>query len=238
MYVPAYRHSGVIADYVANLFTRTRKRREASERIDAEISKVYEAIFSDPGCVQKFAAALSIRFGRPIPLDTVERAWKGSISLTENHKSRFLQAFEDLETTVRSLVIERPYSILKAGEGSSFITTDNPIVTRSIVGQRIYVGDGFQNENLHILLPLTPQHCLQSGLQIENRSLSASEVWQINNDLLSVRYREAYSDYRSCEVQRMVENHDPPLVYGIDIFRLPNPSKQELFADLIDGLWD
>ena len=238
LYVPSREHSNLIIDYVANLFTRTNKRRVASKDIHAEVGQARRDLLADDRAVQQYAAALSLKFGRRVYLDQVRQGWRRAADDPTDHQDYFLQQSKYFEQSIKTALSDRPYSLLKAPKGFDFLLSDNPLITRRVVGNQTFVGFGFHGADVHVLMPVSPDHCLQIGLPMDSKTVSPLELEQINDDFIRVMDKEVYSSSAVPTLQDRVNSFGNSLVYGRDIFKIPTVDAEELLRRLVDDMFD
>jgi hypothetical protein len=231
-------HARTINRYVANIFNRSKQRREASKINAQEIQSASERIANDRDKVRLLAAAYSLRLGQRMFIASIAESLRrggDSIGLEERERDNdFVRRLDTLDDQLVEMLTGRPYGILVAPFGKFFVLGDNPVVTRTPYRSGFLVGDGFSKPNVHVLMPISSRSCLQIGLQGSfSRTLLPDEVDMINRDVMSLAHRRIYAHQCCAPVEREMNQNGSTRKYRRNVFVMPPVRDEDLFNFMI-----
>jgi hypothetical protein len=241
LYAPSLADALIVYRYVANMFTRSKQRRAASRANRSEINALYAKISNDQTRLRLLAAALSLKFRRGVFFAEVEEVLKDvdtRLSVDERqHSSDFVESIDAFDEDIVRMLQGRPYGLLIAPAGKHFVIGDNPVLTRTPHGRHLLVGDGFNKPNVHVLMPISSNFCLQIGLDGDfSRTVQPEEVDGINFDIITLCHRAVYASDNFEHIRQAMDQSAGSRKYKRDVFITPPLTEEQLFDFFVKSL--
>jgi hypothetical protein len=222
LYVVCNSHSRIIAKYFANLFNRSHQRRSASFSLQRNSLEALKQMVSDQKLLRQLAVAYSLVLGKPVSLSSIRESMLNIYNdqSDEKNQTQFMRNLVRYEDDLADILTGKPYGLLQAPEGIEFVLADTGVITRQVLPNGLVVtGVGFAKSDVHALLPITPQLCIQIGLGNRERyQLRADEVEAINIDSLKLMHRFAYSKTKNVRTEESVKALGGSLRYIKNVF--------------------
>jgi hypothetical protein len=205
------------ACFVGSLFARTRKVRA---QFSSAMIQRFRTQAQSPGFVRDLqhqllqAGELHCADDLQKEIDQLRAAMEGSPSFY--HVVGLPRKTKILAETL----LHRQWHTLCAPPGRFFVTSDCPVVTVERKGSEWATGSGFANENVLVLLPLTPEkvffaaptHFKVSGV------VGPSFVDSINYVVVQFAHRNVYAHLTSDKLKTLVDLEINQIVFGQNAF--------------------
>ena len=202
-----------LAAFMGTMYTRTPLGRQMSdERFGPATSQMLKRAAADPVEFRKLY--FSVETGAPDE-ETAEQVRQDILSgrsdALEEREDFRLASIIHVGVTVGEVLCEMGWQFIRAPDGHSFITSDNPLVCEvSEPGSReIHFRSGVNLPNAAAWFPLTRDVCLltQKGLTPGIATTSRSTARAINKRILLCAERRIYAGENSSRLQRAFERH-------------------------------
>jgi hypothetical protein len=214
----------ICARYVANLFHRSKARRDGGSQLVAELVGRYLSISMDETKLRAYAAKISIVTGRPVKLEDVRCAL---IRQSENFLSaEGLQAayVNDLDRSTASLaahLVPLHWSVIKAQMGESFFISDTPVISlaRDPWGAVTY-GVGIKQPTSEWFLPISHNRILRvAQRQRLGEVAGSSEMYDLNLGQIVTLSNRLYGRSPSKWIDQLVQSLAGIYKFHKDVFK-------------------
>ena len=213
-----------LAFYAALLFRRATQQRTFSNNNWQKIIDDMRQAAADPEYIRRMAQDLRHKRKLPVSEDMLRNSittWiEGAVEPTSARNNFISDLLELAEQGAGVLLRKSPWRILRPPEGVEFVTSDNPLVTFVLLGNGVlHPGYGFGREDSDALFPLAPDACLLMGKawNVPN-SLDTAQSDALNDVLINICDRYAYSKTLSLGIQQRVDQYGGSARYGVNAF--------------------
>jgi hypothetical protein len=206
------------AIFVSLLFLRTRKvRQQMAETSFKAISSKLRA----PEYLRELQHELFQR-GQFLFIESVqERAEKVIAQIEADAAFLHLAAFEGSGLHLAKSLAQKNWHTLHAPPGTSFLTSDCPVLTAKIDGQgQAQLGYGFDVENVAIMLPIAPEKLFvasppQFGWR---KTLKPNGLLMANLSIVRFAHKNVYAQTCNENIEKLVNLEIDHVVFGENAF--------------------
>ena len=179
-----------IVNLMAAMTLRNPKRRKGLSTVIENFTKTY---FGNKANYDSYAADMK-KAGKE-PEFTLEEL-QGEISIIKASKESILAAEIDQHNPAAKRLWEKKWQLVIAPEGSSFVTTDDPVCIRWTDGQEHADRPGLAEVSSEILFPLSPKVVLRGRAEGEEDVVNADAgaVAEINSHIIANATRQVYAN--------------------------------------------
>jgi hypothetical protein len=194
---------------------------------------------------EKFAAALVDHFNRKLGGDKsvvwIQQHMKELIqqnATTVEAKNNFLQELIANVEMTRDQLLTRRMRVLKSPVGSQFVTSDNPLVTFTVVPNGEFLpGEGFGKPTTMMVFPIAPNACVFFGGDDPSvrHVVDAKMVEKINWIVIASAHHFVFSQAEDAEIQKMAQQLIGAYIFGKTAFipRGPLPTARDFLVNFL-----
>ncbi|WP_158943372.1 DUF4238 domain-containing protein [Granulicella sp. S190] len=212
--------AGNIRAFIALSFTRVPHFIDFVKESQIELAKKLAAdIARKDTKFEETVAKVNERFGTRIDTDEARETFvKGDYELShKNNDFALASVMRVTQKIIRILVEEFEHDLLYAPEGSSFITTDTPVMT--LINQRdgsALFGPGFAHQQTEVFFPLNKRAAmhLRRGATRQKLHVSASRVDEINRALMGWGQSFMYASSGNRRIGRLFTQYAGAIKFG------------------------
>ena len=226
-------HRNELGLYMGLLFARSTSRRKFSSGNWAKLQEPYSQLALDEEYVRDTAEHFSEDTGEVVTPDRIReliREQAATFSQREMTDNAFIRDLMFHADTLKADLVPKPWQVLKAPDGTEFVTSDNPVVTFIKLKDDLWhPGHGFRRPGVVVAFPLAPTACLTIGVAGRDfQEVDAATVTRMNDIVVRCSDRFVYSKTRSQEMIDMVNTIGGSSVPGKTAFVGQMPGKEQI----------
>jgi hypothetical protein len=163
---------------------------------------------------------------KPISVEIIRSQLDATTFQLSKHDLRSLQWIVDNVNRLAPILFSMHWKVLES-EQESFITSDNPVVTRIENSSGISLGEGFARPDVYVYFPLNCKACLIMSKKPFRPVRSAAVVREINKSLMCVAKHCIYVRERNDNINKLFQKIGCTYVYGKHVFVAPKNEVEE-----------
>jgi polyhydroxyalkanoate synthesis regulator phasin len=214
--------AGHWAQFVASLFSRTRKYRD---QISKSMTQRVREQTENPDSIRDIQYAL-LQKGELHFADDLKQAVTENRTAMETSPSFYhVSTLPKRTLNIAKLLVKKgAWHTIEAPPNAFFVFSDCPVMTYEERDGQVLPGVGFGHENTVAMLPISPKHLwVASPHHLKwRREATISGVNNINRLIVQFADRNVYANVQSNEIRTLVDKEINYLVFGENAF-VPQP---------------
>jgi len=210
--------------YMGLLHSRATQRKEFTTFNWSNITKDYRDLIKDDKYIADLVMVYQQRFpNENVTADVIRNRLTelaNGFEKPETIKNIFVRDVKNNADLIKETLINRPWQVWEAPEGTEFITSDNPLITFvPLPNGEFHPGHGFAKPETIVAFPLAPTACLVMGVPGPERvTKDVQSVNKINETVIRLCDRYVYSKTRLENIKKEVDEFAGTARYGKSAF--------------------